>query len=95
MTIWLYGQPEITAAGNRRAKENMTTENAVRVLAGSMMLVSIALARFISPWFLMLGVFVGINLIQSAFTGFCPAATFFRKLGWTCDACSAEKPEAR
>ncbi len=73
----------------------MTTENAVRVLAGSMILLSIALAHFVSPWFMLLGVFVGCNLVQSAFTGFCPAAVFFRRLGWTRDACSDGKPEAR
>lgn len=49
------------------------------------MLISIILSHFVSPWWLLLGVFVGINLIQSALTGFCPAEIIFRKLGITKD----------
>ena len=50
----------------------MKIENLVRVLAGSMTLLSVALVYFVSPWWLLLTCFVGLNLIQSAFTGFCP-----------------------
>ncbi|MCB1628360.1 MAG: DUF2892 domain-containing protein, partial [Xanthomonadales bacterium] len=39
------------------------------------------LTWFVSPWGLLLTAFVGVNLIQSSFTGFCPAAMVFRKLG--------------
>ncbi|AAF96544.1 conserved hypothetical protein [Vibrio cholerae MAK 757] len=60
---------------------NMTIENGVRVLAGSMVLLSVILTWFVHPNFLWLTVFVGVNLIQSAFTGFCPAAFFLKKLG--------------
>lgn len=59
----------------------MTIENGVRVLAGSMVLLSVILTWFVHPNFLRLTVFVGVNLIQSAFTGFCPAAFFLKKLG--------------
>jgi hypothetical protein len=59
----------------------MKMESVIRILAGTMILISIALAHFVSPWWLLLGVFVGCNLIQSAFTGFCPAENIFRKLG--------------
>ncbi len=59
----------------------MTIENGVRVLAGSMVLLSVILTWFVHPNFLWLTVFVGVNLIQSAFTGFCPAALFLKKLG--------------
>ncbi len=59
----------------------MKLENAIRILAGTMVLISISLAHFVSQWWLLLGVFVGCNLIQSAFTGFCPAEMIFRKLG--------------
>ncbi|EGR4194161.1 DUF2892 domain-containing protein [Vibrio cholerae] len=59
----------------------MTIENGVRVLAGSMVLLSVILTWFVHPYFLWLTVFVGVNLIQSAFTGFCPAAFFLKKLG--------------
>jgi hypothetical protein len=60
----------------------MRTENLVRILAGSMTLLSAALAHFVSPWWLLLACFVGLNLIQSAFTGFCPPTLVLRKLGW-------------
>ncbi|MBY3672151.1 DUF2892 domain-containing protein [Vibrio paracholerae] len=60
----------------------MTIENGVRVLAGSMVLLSVILTWFVHPNFLWLTVFVGVNLIQSAFTGFCPAAFFLKKLGF-------------
>lgn len=59
----------------------MTTERAIRALAGTLVLVSVALAHFVSPWWLLLTCFVGLNLLQSAFTGFCPAETILRKLG--------------
>lgn len=60
----------------------MKTENLIRILAGSMTLLSVALAHFVSPWWLLLACFVGLNLIQSAFTGFCPPTLVLRKLGW-------------
>ncbi len=59
----------------------MQIDNAVFALAGTMILVSLVLAQFVSPWFLLLNAFVGLNMLQAAFTGFCPAATIFRKLG--------------
>ncbi len=60
----------------------MKTENLIRILAGSMTLLSVALTHFLSPWWLLLTCFVGLNLIQSAFTGFCPPTLVLRKLGW-------------
>lgn len=60
----------------------MTVNNAVRILAGTMVLLSLALTYWVSEWFVLLTIFVGVNLIQSAFTGFCPAETIFRKLGF-------------
>jgi len=59
----------------------MKVESAVRILAGSFVLLGMALSYFMSPWWQLLPVFVGMNLIQSAFTGFCPAEIIFRKLG--------------
>ncbi|HGY1010481.1 TPA: DUF2892 domain-containing protein [Aeromonas salmonicida] len=59
----------------------MTVDNGVRVVAGSMLLLSLALTQWVHPGFLWLSVFVGVNLIQSAFTGFCPAAMILRRLG--------------
>jgi hypothetical protein len=53
----------------------MKLEYRIRLLAGTMVLVSLALTYF-SHWWVLLTVFVGVNLIQSAFTGFCPAEKF-------------------
>lgn len=63
----------------------MKTEGIVRVLAGSMALVSVVLVYFVSPWWLLLTCFVGVNLIQSVFTGFCPPTFLLTKLGWVDD----------
>jgi hypothetical protein len=65
----------------------MKMENAIRILAGSLVLASAALAHYVSEWFLLLAVFVGVNLIQSALTGFCPAEIILRKLGVGAGAC--------
>ncbi len=59
----------------------MKMENAIRILAGTMVLISISLAHWVSEWWLLLAAFVGLNLIQSSLTGFCPAEHIFRKLG--------------
>jgi hypothetical protein len=59
----------------------MKLENAIRILAGTMVLLSLTLAHFVNPHWIWLAVFVGVNLIQSAFTGFCPAEIIFKKLG--------------
>jgi hypothetical protein len=52
----------------------MSIERAVFAVAGVMILVSLALAYFVSPYWLALAAIVGLNLSQSAFTGFCPMA---------------------
>jgi hypothetical protein len=59
----------------------MTVEQAVRALAGSFVLISLALGYFIHPGFLLFTAFVGANLLQSGFTNACPAMAIFRKLG--------------
>jgi len=63
----------------------MKIEALIRVLAGTMVLLSVALTYFVSPGWLLLTCFVGVNLIQSAFTGFCPPSLVLRKLGWLGD----------
>ena len=50
-------------------------------MAGTMVLLSVALTHWVSEWWLLLGAFVGLNLIQSAFSGFCPAENILRKMG--------------
>ena len=59
----------------------MTIDRAVLALAGTFVLVSVALGYWVSPWWLLFTAFVGANLLQSAFTGFCPAAMIFKLLG--------------
>lgn len=59
----------------------MTLDRAILAFAGTMTLLSLALTLWVSPLFLWLTAFVGANLLQSAFTGFCPSAMVFRKLG--------------
>jgi hypothetical protein len=63
----------------------MKTEGLVRLLAGGMTLLSVALAYFVSHWWLLLTCFVGVNLIQSVFTGICPPTWLVTKLGWVDD----------
>ena len=60
----------------------MSIDRAILAFAGFMILLSLVLTHFVSPWFWLLTAFVGLNLIQSAFTGFCPAATVLKKLGF-------------
>lgn len=61
--------------------EGMKMENAIRILAGTMVLISLSLAHWVNSWWLLLAVFVSVNLIQSALTGFCPAEIVLKKLG--------------
>ncbi|WP_321150388.1 YgaP family membrane protein [Aeromonas jandaei] len=60
----------------------MTVDNGVRIVAGCMLLLSLFLTAWVHPAFVWLSAFVGVNLIQSAFTGFCPAAIILRRLGF-------------
>jgi len=59
----------------------MTLDRSVLAFAGTMVLLSVALTLWVSPLFVWLTVFVGANMLQSAFTGFCPAAMVMRRLG--------------
>ena len=59
----------------------MNVDRAVFAFAGVMILLSLLLAHFVSPMWLWFTAFVGLNLLQSSITGFCPAAMVFRKLG--------------
>jgi hypothetical protein len=60
----------------------MKTDSLVRLLAGTVTLTGVALTHFVNPWWLLLPAFVGANLVQSVFTGFCPPTLLVRKLGW-------------
>jgi hypothetical protein len=59
----------------------MNVDRAVLGFAGFMVLLSLVLTYAVSPYFVWLTVFVGANMLQSAFTGFCPAAMILKKLG--------------
>lgn len=59
----------------------MNLDRAVMAFAGVMTLISVALVYFVSPLWLFFTAFIGLNMLQASFTGFCPAAIIFRKLG--------------
>jgi hypothetical protein len=59
----------------------MNLDRAVMAFAGVMILISLALTHFVSPWFWLFTAFIGLNLLQASLTGFCPAVMLFRKLG--------------
>ena len=61
----------------------MTVESIVRIIAGSFILLSLALAHFYNPNWIWFTVFVGANLAQSGFTKFCPLDTILKKLGFS------------
>lgn len=65
----------------------MTIERAIRIMAGFFVMLSLALGVegspiFVSQWFLAFTAFVGLNLFQSGFTGFCPPSFLLKKLGF-------------
>ncbi len=59
----------------------MTIEKYIRIIAGSFILISLALAVWVSPWWLIWTALVGVNLIQSAFTNWCLAEKILAKMG--------------
>jgi small-conductance mechanosensitive channel len=59
----------------------MNLDRSVTLFAGFMVLASVLLTQFVSPYFMWFTVFIGVNLIQSSMTGFCPAASAFRMMG--------------
>jgi hypothetical protein len=59
----------------------MSLDRSVLAFAGVMVLLSVVLTLWVSPLFVWFTIFIGLNLLQSAFTGFCPAALVFKRLG--------------
>ena len=59
----------------------MNIDRAVFAFAGIIILASLALGYWVSPWFFLLTAFAGLNMFQAAFTGFCPAAMIFKAIG--------------
>ncbi|RUV86687.1 MAG: DUF2892 domain-containing protein [Mesorhizobium sp.] len=59
----------------------MTIDKAVLMFAGLMVLISLTLGIYYSPYWFLLTAFAGLNMVQASVTGFCPAAMVFKKLG--------------
>ena len=59
----------------------MTMERKVRAIAGTLLLVSLALAHWVSPWWLLFSAFIGLNLLQSSLTGWCLMEDILRGTG--------------
>ena len=59
----------------------MNIDRYVMTFAGTMVLVSLALGLLVSPYWFWFTAFVGANLLQASFTGFCPLAILLKKLG--------------
>lgn len=62
-------------------EDGMSIDRMVLAFAGTMILASLLLGVLFTPWFLILTALVGINLLQAAFTGFCPLARVLKRLG--------------
>ncbi len=73
----------------------MNTESYIRILAGTVVLTGLALGHFVNAWWLLLSAFAALNLIQSAFTGFCPPEILLRKLGVPARGCGCAAPKDR
>jgi hypothetical protein len=59
----------------------MTVNRYLRLIAGFFILLSVTLGHFVSPYWYFFTAFIGLNLLQSAFTDWCPMMTILRKLG--------------
>jgi len=59
----------------------MTIDNVVHLVGGSFVAISVLLGIYVDPRFLWFTLFVGLNLAQSAFTGWCPLMSILKKLG--------------
>ncbi|MCP4706143.1 MAG: DUF2892 domain-containing protein [candidate division Zixibacteria bacterium] len=58
----------------------MTLENSIRLMAGTLILLSVSMGYLVSSYWFLLTAFVGLNLVQSSFTKFCPAEIVFARL---------------
>ena len=59
----------------------MSTERYIRIIAGTVVMIGLALGTWVNHWWYLLSAFAGLNLFQSAFTGFCPPEMLLKKLG--------------
>ncbi|MGB9626029.1 MAG: YgaP family membrane protein [Phycisphaerae bacterium] len=72
----------------------MTIEDALRSIAGTFVLLSVVLAHYVSPWWLLFTAFIGLNLLQSGFTHWCPMMWLLEKAGLRHEGAS-ESPAAQ
>jgi hypothetical protein len=72
----------------------MTVERGLRLMAGSFILLSLALAHWVSPYWLLFTAFVGLNLLQSGITNWCPAMAILRRLGFADAVCAPKNQGA-
>ena len=77
----LGGRPVVTTRSIILKEHAMNVDRAVLAFAGFVVLLGLALGHWVSPYWYLLTAFAGLNMIQASFSGFCPAATVFRKLG--------------
>jgi len=71
----------------------MTVERTLRLMAGSFVLLSLALGYWLSPYWFLFTAFVGLNLLQSGITNWCPAMTILRRLGVPDSPCARVDPK--
>lgn len=71
----------------------MTVDRLLHIIGGGFVFTSVALGYYVSPYFLLFTAFVGLNLFQSGFTGWCPMMAILRRLGVRDDAATAAPPE--
>ncbi len=69
----------------------MTVERGLRLMAGVMVLLSVALTYYVSRYWMWLTVFIGLNLLQSAFTNWCPAMAILRGMGLKDAVCDSSR----
>ncbi len=69
----------------------MSMDKVIKIMAGTFILISVALAVWVNKWWLIWTALVGVNLIQSAFTSWCPASGILAKFGIQ-GSCSLKKP---
>lgn len=72
---------EIGSRGNKEWSLTVTLDRVVMAFAGVVLLVSLALGFFVSSWWFLLTVLVGVNLVQASFSGVCPASLAFKAMG--------------
>lgn len=82
------------APANTSVARHMTINAGLRLVAGSFVVLSVALAHFVNPWFLAFTVFVGLNQIQSAFSGWCPMVWLLGRLGFEREVPVSVLPES-